>query len=78
MYGFSAQLKLSHFPSVWTIRDIKDWISHLPISSQQLLYTHGFAECVGDQVVFMVLNLVQLLGLISTFEPFLVLPALPE
>nr|ACG42557.1 major facilitator superfamily antiporter [Zea mays] len=32
----------------------------------------------GDQVVFMVLNLVQLLGLISTFEPFLVLPALPE
>ncbi|KAL5674634.1 hypothetical protein ACJX0J_018940, partial [Zea mays] len=50
MYGFSAQLKLSHFPSVWTIRDIKDWISHLPISSQQLLYTHGFAECVGDQV----------------------------
>ncbi|OQU78639.1 hypothetical protein SORBI_3008G016000 [Sorghum bicolor] len=32
----------------------------------------------GDQVVFMVLNLVQLLGLISIFEPFLVLPALPE
>lgn len=32
----------------------------------------------GDQVVFVVLNLVQLLGLISTFEPFLVLPALPE
>ncbi|XP_066360358.1 protein ZINC INDUCED FACILITATOR-LIKE 1-like [Miscanthus floridulus] len=32
----------------------------------------------GDQVVFMVLNLVQLLGLISTFEPFLVLPALPK
>ncbi|PAN15775.2 hypothetical protein PAHAL_3G018600 [Panicum hallii] len=30
----------------------------------------------GDQVVFVVLNLVQLLGLISTFEPFLVLPAL--
>ncbi|TKV99128.1 hypothetical protein SEVIR_8G023300v4 [Setaria viridis] len=32
----------------------------------------------GDQVVFVLLNLVQLLGLISTFEPFLVLPALPE
>ncbi|WVZ54621.1 hypothetical protein U9M48_005389 [Paspalum notatum var. saurae] len=32
----------------------------------------------GDQVVFVVLNLVELLGLISTFEPFLVLPALPE
>ncbi|CAL4995741.1 unnamed protein product [Urochloa decumbens] len=31
-----------------------------------------------DQVVFVVLNLVQLLGLIFTFEPFLVLPALPE
>jgi hypothetical protein len=42
------------------------------------VHTHGFAECVGDQVVFMVLNLVQLLGLISTFEPFLVLPALPK
>ncbi|KAL6595632.1 hypothetical protein ACP70R_047972 [Stipagrostis hirtigluma subsp. patula] len=32
----------------------------------------------GDQVVFVVLNLVQLLGLISTFEPFLVLRTLPE
>lgn len=32
----------------------------------------------GDQVVFVVLNLVQLLGLITTFEPFLVLPGLPE
>jgi hypothetical protein len=45
---------------------------------EELVHTHGFAECVGDQVVFMVLNLVQLLGLISTFEPFLVLPALPK
>jgi len=43
---------------------------------EELVHTHGFAECVGDQVVFMVLNLVQLLGLISTFEPFLVLSAL--
>jgi hypothetical protein len=33
-------------------------------------------DFAGDQVVFVVLNLVQLLGLISTFEPFLVLPAL--
>ncbi|CAM0950351.1 unnamed protein product [Alopecurus aequalis] len=32
----------------------------------------------GDQVVFLVLNLVQLLGLIFLFEPFLVLPALGE
>ncbi|KAL6905684.1 hypothetical protein ACP4OV_003285 [Aristida adscensionis] len=32
----------------------------------------------GDQVVFVMLNLVQLLGLISTFEPFLVLPAIQE
>ncbi|KAK3139258.1 hypothetical protein QOZ80_5AG0380320 [Eleusine coracana subsp. coracana] len=29
----------------------------------------------GDQLVFVMLNLVELLGLISTFKPFLVLPA---
>ncbi|XP_051185961.1 protein ZINC INDUCED FACILITATOR-LIKE 1 isoform X2 [Lolium perenne] len=32
----------------------------------------------GDQMVFLVLNLVQLLGLIFLFEPFLVLPAVGE
>jgi hypothetical protein len=34
--------------------------------------------CAGDQLVFVMLNLVELLGLISTFKPFLVLPALSE
>lgn len=32
----------------------------------------------GDQVVFLMLNLVELLGLMFTFEPFLVLPTVPE
>lgn len=32
----------------------------------------------GDQVVFLALNLVQILGLIFTFEPFLVLPVVEE
>uniref|UniRef100_A0A453KBG1 Major facilitator superfamily (MFS) profile domain-containing protein n=1 Tax=Aegilops tauschii subsp. strangulata TaxID=200361 RepID=A0A453KBG1_AEGTS len=32
----------------------------------------------GDQMVFLVLNLVQLLGLMFTFEPFLVLPTVGE
>jgi hypothetical protein len=45
-------------------------------------YPIWIVEFAGDQVVFvvlnLVLNLVQLLGLIATFEPFLVLPALPE
>jgi hypothetical protein len=41
-------------------------------------YPIWIVEFAGDQVVFVVLNSVQLLGLIATFEPFLVLPALPE
>ncbi|CAL4924898.1 unnamed protein product [Urochloa decumbens] len=32
----------------------------------------------GDQVVFLVLNLILSLGVLSTFEPFLVIPAKPE
>jgi hypothetical protein len=33
-------------------------------------YPIWIVEFAGDQVVFVVLNLVQLLGLISTFDPF--------
>ncbi|CAL4941793.1 unnamed protein product [Urochloa decumbens] len=32
----------------------------------------------GDQVVFLILNLILFLGVLSTFEPFLVIPAKPE
>jgi hypothetical protein len=41
-------------------------------------YPIWIEKFAGDQLVFVVLNLVQLLGLIATFERFLVLPALPE